>query len=142
MGSGSEPGPPDDAAKLVPADALAYVGFSTDTGRGGVRGALALARRFPAFASLRDGLLRRLTAPGCGVAASGMHGRELAVAVLSTGSLVLVDTGSGSGEGPVRTCGKVRAQRLGRFLAVGSAGALDRARAVSEGRGAALAASA
>ncbi|MCW2967221.1 MAG: hypothetical protein JWM71_993, partial [Solirubrobacteraceae bacterium] len=60
--AGSSPqGPPDAAARLVPADVLAYVHVSTDGGRDAVRRALALARRFPAYRALRGQLLARLT---------------------------------------------------------------------------------
>lgn len=137
--AGGPGGPPDAAAELVPADALAYVHVSTDGRRDGVRRAVALATRFPAFATLRTGLLARLTAPGCGLGAAGPHGREAAVAVLATGSLVLLDTGHAGAPGPLRACGSVSAQRLGRFLVVGPTTAVAAARAVARGHGRALA---
>lgn len=61
-GEDGEAGPPaTDAARLVPAGALAYLHVSTDEDRAGVRRALALLGRFPAQATLRrqlTGLLR------------------------------------------------------------------------------------
>lgn len=136
---GDRSGPPDAAAKLVPAGALAYVHVSTDGSRESVRRGMALAARFPAVATLRTGLLARLTAPGCGQAAAGAHGREAAVAVLATGSLLLLDTGRDGAPGPLRACGAVSAQRLGRFLVVGPTTAVAAARAVAQGHAPALA---
>jgi hypothetical protein len=68
-----------------------------------------------------------------------MHGREVAVAILPAGALVLLDTGRSAAPGPPRTCGAVGAEHLGRFLAVGTPAALSAARAVAEGRARALA---
>ena len=48
-GDGDGPPPADDAARLVPADALVFVHLSTDTSRPGTRDALKLARRLPGF---------------------------------------------------------------------------------------------
>jgi hypothetical protein len=47
-------GPPDDAAKLVPADALAYVHLSTDPDRSADRRLVRLAAALPAIRRLRD----------------------------------------------------------------------------------------
>lgn len=142
-GSGGASGPPDAAARLVPADALAYVHVSTDPGRGGVRRATALARRFPDFSSLDGGLLRRLTRPGCGgLGAAGAHGREVAVAVLPAGTLLLVDTGSGTAVRRPRRCGTATAERLGRFVVMGSSLAVSAALAVQRGHEPSLAAAA
>jgi Protein of unknown function (DUF3352) len=53
-GSGGEDAPPDDAAKLVPADALAYVHLSTDPDRAADRRLLRLASALPTITRLRD----------------------------------------------------------------------------------------
>jgi hypothetical protein len=56
-GDGSDDGPPaEQAAALVPADALAFVHLSTDGDREGVSRALALARRLGAESMLQDQL--------------------------------------------------------------------------------------
>ena len=96
-GGGSSP-PPDAAAKLVPANALVYVHLSTDTGRDATKTAQKLGQRFPSFDRLRKSLLRRLQDPRCGGSLGKQHGKEAALALLSSstgtaGSLVLVDTG-------------------------------------------------
>src|SRR5258705_6978772 len=111
-GGGSSGPPPDEAAKLVPASALVYVHLSTDTGREATRTALKLAQRFPSFARLRNGLLRRLQDPRCGTDLSKQHGKEAALALLTTqtgtvGSLVLVDTGKEHSNAETKACGLV-----------------------------------
>jgi Protein of unknown function (DUF3352) len=53
-GRGGEGGPPDDAARLVPADALAYVHLSTDPDRAEDRRLLRLAAALPTLTRLRD----------------------------------------------------------------------------------------
>ncbi|MDX6640219.1 MAG: hypothetical protein QOF12_1230 [Solirubrobacteraceae bacterium] len=136
---GGAAAPPDEAARLVPAGTLAYVRVATDVGRDGVRRALALAGRFPAFRSLRAGLVARLTAPGCGLGRAGLHGREAAVAITPAGTLTLLDTGSASGAAAAHACGSVTAERIGRFLAVGAPAAVNAARAVAAGRAQSLA---
>ncbi len=80
---GDGPAPPaQDAARLVPAGALAYVHLSTDTGRPAVRRASRLAASFPGWPALRDRVLRGLTAPRCGVTRRSLRGREAALAIL------------------------------------------------------------
>src|SRR5687767_4880100 len=81
-GAGSGEEPAAAATRLVPAGALVYVHVSTD----GERPATALARRvaesFPGWKGLRDGLLTRLSAPGCSVDARSLRGKEAALALL------------------------------------------------------------
>jgi hypothetical protein len=61
LSRGASEGPPaTGAAAIVPADALAYVHLSTDTGRPAVKRALALAASFPDYPLLR----LALQAPG------------------------------------------------------------------------------
>jgi hypothetical protein len=136
---GGAAAPPDEAARLVPAGTLAYVHVSTDAGRDAVRRALALAGRFPAFRSLRAGLVARLTAPGCGLGRAGLRGREAALAITPAGALTLLDTGSASGAAVAHTCGSVTARRIGRFVVVGVPAAVNAARAVAAGRAQSLA---
>jgi len=84
-------GPAEGAAKLVPADALAYVHLSTDEGRAATRRAGALARRFPSYGRLRDRLLSsvHLSAPGQGAALARdvrpWIGKEAALALVPLG---------------------------------------------------------
>jgi hypothetical protein len=97
-GGGSEP-PATGAARLVPADALAYVHVSTDSGREGVQRAMKLVDRFPTLPRVRDTLLRRLTTLGTGVSypkdVRPWLGKEAALALLNSrtqtaGSLLVV----------------------------------------------------
>ena len=53
-GSGGPAGPPDDAARLVPADALAYVHLSTDPDRAADARFARLAAALPPVTRLRD----------------------------------------------------------------------------------------
>jgi hypothetical protein len=144
-GSGRADRPPaNDAAKLVPADALVYVHLSTDTGRSGVRRALRLANRFPSYPSLRDGLIRRLSAPGCRIDTRTLKGREAALALVTgsggtAGSLVLVDTGTNHRTSRSTPCGALSRTFIGRFLVIGQPASLRRAAALARGRGASLA---
>src|SRR5437764_11034433 len=73
-GGGSSGPPADEAARLVPSNALVYVHLSTDTGRGATSTALKLAQRFPSFGRLRNSLLRRLEDPRCGGDLRRQHG--------------------------------------------------------------------
>lgn len=149
LGGGGQEGPaapPDEAARLVPAGALAYVHLATDARRPGVARAERLAARFPGWPALRKQLLARLSAPGCGVTAAALRGGEAALAVLpdsgagppAAQTLVLLDTGR---EGPAqhRTCGATASRRIGRFLAVGSEATLRVAAALAAGKGPSLA---
>jgi hypothetical protein len=60
LAGGSESPPANDAAKLVPADALVYLNLSTDPDRDGVKRALHVAGRLPSFGRVGDTLARRL----------------------------------------------------------------------------------
>jgi hypothetical protein len=138
-GSSSSP-PPDDAAKLVPSTALVYVHLSTDSGRDATKTALKLAKRFPSFERLRSSLLRRLQDPRCGGSLGKQHGKEAALALLSSstgtaGSLVLVDTGRDHPGAQTKACGLVSQTYIGRFLAIGQPDALTAARALARGGG-------
>jgi len=118
-GSGVEP-PATGAARIVPADALAYVHLSTDPGRPAVRQAEAMARRFPDYPLAYAAVVNRLGAivggsdagsgsssgsgasSGSGDFASAARpwlGKEAAMAVLgtaggSTSSLIVLDVKS------------------------------------------------
>jgi hypothetical protein len=117
-GRGGESPPADRAAALVPDSALAYVHLSTDGSRAGVRRALDLAKRFPSYRGIRTAVLRRLTAPGCGIGPKDTGGHEAAVAVVGTGALVLIDTGHDGKPAPAHACGRVSALHVGSFLAI------------------------
>ena len=78
--------PAAQAARLVPADALAYVHVSTDREREAVRRTGELLRRFPALSRARDALLGQLTALGPGLSferdVRPWLGAEAAIALL------------------------------------------------------------
>jgi hypothetical protein len=136
-GGGSSSPPADDAARLVPADALVYVHLSTDTGRDATARALKLAKRFPSFGRLRSALLRRLDDPNCGSGLGKQDGDEAALALLNSqtgtaGSLVIVDTGKEHKAGPIRSCGLVSQAYIGRFLVIGQQESLNAARELSK----------
>lgn len=97
-GGGSDP-PASRAATVVPADALVYLHISTDQDRDAVKRALHLSRRFPGFQTLRDRLLRRLSASGRQVdfkrEIRPWLGKEAALALLNSngstaGSLIVL----------------------------------------------------
>lgn len=104
--SGGSPAPPDTgAARLVPADALAYLNVSLDRGRPGVSQTLHRASRLPEFGLAEAAIAQRLGAlSGSGSsfsqASRGWLGDEAALAVLPgggsgsrAGSLVLLEAG-------------------------------------------------
>lgn len=148
LGAGDDKagGPPAAlATRLVPADALVYVHLSTDTGRGGTAAAERLAQAFPGYDALRRSLVKRLSAPGCPVAADALkNGREAAIALIDTGagaagSLVYVDTGN-TDKQPERTCGAVQTGKFGRLLVIGQPQTIVLARQLAAGKGKPLAA--
>src|SRR3954451_18426926 len=64
---GRSPGlPPDEAAELVPANALVYVHLSTDTGRDATKAPLKLRQRFPLKGRLPRSVLAHIQDPRCG----------------------------------------------------------------------------
>lgn len=86
----------DDAAHLVPSDALVYLHLSTDPGRGGTENALKLAQSFPSWTKLRDGIIARLTLGGSGEEVRPWIGNEAGLALLGSangtaGSLIVID---------------------------------------------------
>jgi hypothetical protein len=93
QGSGAQP-PATGAAKVVPADALAYVHVSTDPKRSEVSRALVLGARVPTYPLVAAQVISRLTALVGGGARVDFKrdirpwlGREVALALLnSTGS--------------------------------------------------------
>ncbi|WP_354701862.1 hypothetical protein DSM112329_02201 [Paraconexibacter sp. AEG42_29] len=144
-GDDRDGGPPAAlATRLVPADALVYVHLSTDTGRRGTAAAERLAQAFPGYDALRKSLVKRLSAPGCPVAADALkNGREAALALIDTGSeaagsLVYVDTGN-TDKLPERTCGAVQTGKFGRFLVIGQPQTIVLARQLAAGKGRSLA---
>lgn len=147
--SGGGERPADAAARLVPADALVYLHLSTDRERPGTERAEALARRFPGYERLRRDLVRRLTAPSCGVRAADLRGDEAALALIDTGatatagSLVLLDTGEEDAAGARdRSCGALQTTRIGRFVVVGQPQTVQVAKTLARGDGRSLAAAA
>jgi len=138
--------PASAATALVPADALVYLHLSTDRSRSGTKDAEAIAKRFPSYKRLRADLVKRLTAPSCGVKASDLRGDEAALALLDTGaagtagSLVLLDTGTEpEGKPRDRLCGAIQTTRIGRFLVIGQPQTLQIAKNLSRGKGRSLA---
>lgn len=146
-GGGGPAAPADEAARLVPAGALAYVHLSTDRARPGVARAEAVARRLPGWRVLRARLLGG-EAAACGLAPEAARGREAALAVLPARgtpaglALVLLDTGVEHPRPSPRACGATNARYVGRFLALGPPAALDAAARLAAGRGRSLADSA
>jgi len=143
---GDDTPPAAAATRLVPAGALVYLHLSTDTARDGTKDAEALAKRFPGYGRIRAALVKRLTAPSCGVRASDLRGDEAALALLDTGdggtagSLVLLDTGREPDRGERdRTCGAVQTTHIGRFLVIGQPQTLQIARNLARGKGRPLA---
>jgi hypothetical protein len=114
--SGGSPAPPDTAAaRLVPADALAYLNVSLDRGRPGVSQLLHRAARLPGFALVQaavDQRLGALTGSGGGFsrAASSWLGDEAALAVLPS-------AGSGARAGSLLLLAVRRPDAARRFLA-------------------------
>ena len=147
-GGGAKGEPPAaEAAKLVPADALVYVHLSTDRHRPATTRAAGLAAQFPSWPALRDGIVKRLSAPGCRVGADALRSsKEVALALFDTGggrtanSLVLVDTGRDHPAGRQRGCGALSMTYVGRFLAIGQPESLQLAQRLHKGQGATLAA--
>jgi hypothetical protein len=150
-GMGSSTPPAENAAQLVPADALVYVHLSTDTGRGATTDAAKVAGKFPSWPALRDGLLARLQAPGCDVATRALKtAKEAALAIFDTGSastddnatansLVLVDTGRAHPGARQAACGSLTSTYVGTFLAIGQPESLLLAENLAKGRGRSLA---
>ncbi len=137
--------PADLATRLVPADTLVYLHLSTDMERPGTKEAEAIARRFPGYERARADLVKRLTAPSCGVRASDLRGEEAALALIdpgggTAGSLVLLDTGEeASGPQEDKLCGTIQTARIGRFLVVGQPQTLQIAKNLARGKGRSLA---
>jgi hypothetical protein len=138
--------PASGAARLVPADALVYVHLSTDRGRPATAAAAKVADAFPSWPALRDGIAKRLQAPGCDVAAKALKtADEAALAIFDTGgsktanSLVLVDTGSEHPGTKQRGCGTLSSEYVGTFLAIGQPESLRLAERLHGGQGASLA---
>jgi hypothetical protein len=139
--------PASGAAKLVPADALVYVHLSTDRDRSETRAAAEVAQAFPSWRALRDGIVARLQAPGCDLAAKALkRADEAALAIFDTGgggaranSLVLVDTGKPHPGATQRGCGTLSATYVGTFLAIGQPESLQLAAELAKGQGTSLA---
>jgi hypothetical protein len=146
-GGGESATPPaSDAAKLVPANALVYVHLSTDRDRAATRDAGDVAGSFPSWPALRDGLIQRLQAPGCDVAATALKtADEAALAIFDTSggsranSLVLVDTGRQHPGAKQHGCGTLTSTYVGTFLAIGQPESLLLAGRLAKGQGASLA---
>jgi hypothetical protein len=145
-GAASATAPASDAARLVPADALVYVHLSTDRDRAATADAAKVADRFPSWPALRDGIVKRLAAPGCDLAAKALKtADEAALAIFDTGttttanSLVLVDTGTEHPGSRQRGCGTLSSTYVGRFLAIGQPESLRLAGRLHAGQGRSLA---
>lgn len=166
--AGGSDAPPDGAAKLVPANALAYVHISTDTSRAGTRDALRLLRRFPSFTGVEASLVRSLRRFGRGTGVDfqrDIHpwlGNEAALALLDTqGTTTAAEFVVGVRDRPgaegfllrlgrptsaemykgvsVRVYGQQALAFVGRFLVAGTTAAVHAGIDASTGRGAALA---
>jgi hypothetical protein len=87
----SRPGPGGEAARIVPAGALAFVRISTDPGDGAARRLARLAPRIPGYLSLRDAALSAV-APTAGAFDPQ---RDLRPWLGDEAALALVDIGDG-----------------------------------------------
>ncbi len=83
--------PPNGAAGIVPADALAYVNVSLDRGRPGAGQALAVARRLPDFPVAGGALLSRLSTVIAG-GRTAEYARQIRPWLGGEASLALLDT--------------------------------------------------
>jgi hypothetical protein len=154
-------GPPDTAAALVPASALAYVHLSTDPARAADRRFQLTAATLPSVRRLRDGVLRAV-APGGGLDLAHdvrpWLGREVAYAATSpTDSIFLaavadrpkaqallarvgnLEAASRYRDVAVLTAGPTALAFVGDFLVVGTVPAVRAAIDRAAGDGAALA---
>ena len=168
LAGGGGSGLPEDAVKLVPANALVYVHVSTDAGRDASKRAAQILSKFPSWPRLRDGLISRLSAGGAAAATTTdvrpWLGKEVALALLdakggTAGSLVLVDVsdrkraqafltrGAFPGGRPttyrgteLQGYGAVTAAFVGHFLVLGQPATVRQAIDLDAGRGRSLAA--
>ena len=165
-GAASRAGPGGEAARLVPASALAFVRLSTDPGDAAAQRLLRLAPRIPGYPALRDAALSAVSpAPGAFDPRRDVRpwlGNEAAVALVDVGggrfgSLVLAQVRSRpraeallqrvAGAGPsvryrgtvLRRFGGSAAAFAGGFLVAGPEAAVRRALDVQSGATPALA---
>ena len=159
----SDPAISEANARLVPDDALVYVHVSTDRDREAVRRAQKLAAKFPSYARLRDGILRRLSVNGDATELGEWLGDEASLALLDSksgtaGSLVVVDVrdekaarrflaeGRGSQSAQryrgvaLEHYGEVMAAFVGGDLVIGQEATVRQAIDLAQGRGRSLAA--
>ncbi|HET9074485.1 MAG TPA: DUF3352 domain-containing protein [Solirubrobacteraceae bacterium] len=108
-GAARTPAPPDAAATVVPADALAYLHVSLDTGRPAVAAALTRARRLPGYERLLHGIQARLEA------ITGVPVRELTPWVGREAALAFLPSASGARE--LIVLGVAHRRAAERFLA-------------------------
>ena len=159
------PSPPaDEAARLVPADALAYVHVSTDPERGEDERLLALLKKFPSYGRLRERFESVIGQAGAFDFARDVRpwlGREAGLALLDSGGpaanvLLLLEVAdepkaqgqlkraAGAAGGieyrglAVRRFGGVAAAFVGGFLAIGQEAAVKAAIDRHRGTGKAL----
>ena len=156
--------PVDEAARLVPADALAYVHVSTDRGRAEDERLLELLEEFPSYARLRErleGVIGRAGAFDFARDVRPWLGKEVGLALLDSGGpaanvllLLAVDDepkaqgqlqrAAGAAGGieyrgiAVRRFGGVAAAFVGGFLAIGQEAAVKAAVDRHRGTGRAL----
>jgi hypothetical protein len=139
-------GPTGLSLRLVPDDALVTVELVADQTRPQVDDALQRLDQVPGGTALLGRLREDLIPDAC--PRLSVSSREVTVALLRTGAdgatgpvepLVLIERGgTRTDAGPVRRCGGRTAQRLGRFVAIGPAALVRRARrlfGVPEARG-------
>jgi Protein of unknown function (DUF3352) len=99
-GGGGEEAPPDDAARLVPADALAYVHLSTDPDRPADRRLARFAAALPTVTRLRDQIVAAISPQAFDLQRDVRPwlGDELAYAAVSPAdSLVLAEVADRAG---------------------------------------------
>lgn len=145
-GDGEDRPPATATLKLIPARALVVVHLSTDRERDAVARARRLVARLPSWPRLREDVLRRLDAPGCGIDMRREPGRETALALLPgrgrrATSLILTDAPSTGVTAIPKPCGALVVRKVGDLVAIGEPESVLAAEALHEGRGRSLAAS-
>ncbi len=140
---GKSPDTTQQAAALVPADALVFLHVSLDRDRPPVERLAALADRLPGYMRLRERIVRQLAAPGCDRAQKAVKGaKDVSLALLQSAagtlSLVAIDTGESHRDDVPARCGAVSAAYAGRFLLLGQPEAIAIARGLKAGKGSSL----
>ena len=146
MSGGSDRGIATSTMRLVPANALVALHLSTDRGRTAVREGARVATRLPSWPRIQRDLVRRVSAPGCGIDLRRKPGRELTFALLparggSSTPLLVTDAPSTGLSLAPRACGALVVRKVGSLVVIGEPVSVLAAADVAAGDRAALVAS-